>query len=421
MTRLAAPTDDPRPGGTATAAPPPTLGGAVAVDAERLALLRRGMEEAGLDGIVCTLSEQVLALTGYWSMNGTCVALVAREGDPLLLVPSGEEERAQVSGWPLRVYPFGRLVDPPFDAAVTPLLRDAAAELGLRGARIGVEFEPAFLVPSFTAHEVTVGTAEVRRVVTEALAPRELVDATALLRRVRAIKTAREQAAIRRAAAAADAGLRAFRELTVPGSRDVDVALGVEAAVTRAVADANHGRARAWAYVISGPQIAQAYLPFQVTSPRRMSVGELVLLELAVVVEGYWQDVSRTHAVGEATADQRAAAAAVNGAWRAAVAAAKPGATGGEVDRAARVVLEDAGYGEAYLHGTGHGVGMAFHEPYPLLVPGHESVLEAGMVIAIEPGVYLPGFGGLRNEDDCLVTADGAISLNQDDHSVEAA
>ena len=104
-------------------------------------------------------------------------------------------------------------------------------------------------------------------------------------------------------------------------------------------------------------------------------------------------------------------AAAPLAAQEAALSAVRPGATGEEVDRAARTVIEEAGYGERFLHGTGHGVGLEIHEA-PRLSPGREDRLEAGMVVTVEPGVYLPGWGGVRLEDLVLVTEDGGRSLN---------
>jgi Xaa-Pro aminopeptidase len=388
-------------------------------DADRLDRVRAALADSDLDALVCGLSENVLALTGYWSMNGTCVAVVPRDGEPALLVPRGEEAWAAASDWPTVLsYPSGRLADPPAADALRPLLRDVADAAGLHHARIGIERDQPFVVPAHTAHETAAVTPRLSALLESALAPGEIVPADDLIHRVRAVKTAREIAAIRRAAAAADGGLRAFRDATVPGRRDHDVARAVELAVHDAASEHGATRARAWAYVMSGPQISQAYLPFQVPTTRAMSAGELVLLEMAVVVEGYWQDLSRTVVVGEADARQRELAAAVRAAWEAAAAAAVPGATGGDVDAAARNVLASAGLGDNFVHGTGHGVGLAFHEPQPILAPGRPDVLERDMVLAIEPGVYLPGFGGVRNEDDCLVTDSGAESLVGDGHAL---
>ncbi|MEA2363826.1 MAG: Xaa-Pro dipeptidase [Thermoleophilaceae bacterium] len=388
-------------------------------DQDRLDRVRAALAGEDLDALVCGLSENVLALTGYWSMNGTCVAVVPRDGEPALLVPRGEETWAAASGWPTVLsYPSGRLADPPAADALRPLLRELADAAGLRDARIGIERDQPFVVPAHTAHETAAVTPRLSALLESAVEPAEIVPADQLIHCVRAVKTAREIAAIRRAAAAADEGLRAFREATVPDRLDHQVATAVELAVRDAAFERGASRARAWAYVMSGPQISQAYLPFQVPTARAMSAGELVLLEMAVVVEGYWQDLSRTLVVGEAGARQRELAAAVRAAWEAAAAAAVPGATGGDVDGAARNVLTSAGLGDNFVHGTGHGVGLAFHEPQPILSPGRPDVIARDMVLAIEPGVYLPGFGGVRNEDDCLVTDTGAESLVSDGHAI---
>jgi Xaa-Pro aminopeptidase/Xaa-Pro dipeptidase len=142
-------------------------------------------------------------------------------------------------------------------------------------------------------------------------------------------------------------------------------------------------------------------------------------MEMAVVADGYWQDLSRVFVLGEPSAFQTELHTVAEAAFQAAVAAAVPGATGEAVDQAAREVVQDGGLTEAFPHQTGHGVGVAFHEQYPLLKPGSGHVLEAGNVIAIEPGVYIPGLGGVRNEDNLIVgDAAGARSLQAVPHQL---
>jgi Xaa-Pro aminopeptidase len=162
--------------------------------------------------------------------------------------------------------------------------------------------------------------------------------------------------------------------------------------------------------VASGPNSAH---PHAHPSDRALVEGDLVVLDFGGVLDGYCVDLTRSAAVGQVSARARALFAAVHEAQAAAIASVRAGTTGAAVDAAARRVLEARGLAEAFLHSTGHGLGLEVHEA-PRLSPersGPADPLEAGMVCTIEPGAYLEGFAGVRLEDDVLVTADGCEVL----------
>jgi Xaa-Pro aminopeptidase len=397
-----------------------TFGGTTTCDADRLAAFQDTLAANNLDAAVLLSSENVVSVSGYWPMNGTCVAIVPRTGDPHLLVPAGEEFWAARSGWNnLHMYQAGRIDDAPFAVTVEAQLRKLKAAGALSGARIGVEGPFRAQVPPHMAHEVSGRHELVRPIIAKAL-DAETVSFDEALWRSRARKTRAELRAIRRTAAIADVGLRIFRDGLRDGLRDIDLATEVERAIERhGVGYQGATRVRGYAFVMSGPQTSQCHLDYEFSSTRRMREGEWVLMELAVVADGYWQDLSRVFVLGEPTAQQREIAETAEAAFVAAATAAVPGATGAEVDAAAREIIDSAGLAEAYPHQTGHGVGIAFHEQYPLLKPGSEHVLEEGNVVAIEPGIYIPGVGGVRNEDDLIVgAAKGATSLQSTAHAV---
>ena len=129
-------------------------------------------------------------------------------------------------------------------------------------------------------------------------------------------------------------------------------------------------------------------------------------------MDGYVSDISRTVALGGLSEPMRCVYEVVRAANDAGRAAARPGAAAQEVDRAAREVIESAGYGPHFVHRTGHGLGLEVHEP-PYIVAGNEEPLQVGMVFTVEPGIYLPGEGGVRIEDDVIITAAGAESLTR--------
>jgi len=140
---------------------------------------------------------------------------------------------------------------------------------------------------------------------------------------------------------------------------------------------------------------------------RALRPGDIVLIDFGAIYQGYPADITRTVCFGEPSEEFQKMFAAVLAANEAAIAISKPGVAMQAVDRAARQVIEDAGYGEYFIHRTGHGLGLDVHEPIPQIAEGVEQVLEPGMVFTIEPGVYIPGVGGVRLEDDVLVTEQG--------------
>jgi Xaa-Pro dipeptidase len=170
---------------------------------------------------------------------------------------------------------------------------------------------------------------------------------------------------------------------------------------------------RSWAQLMTGPESARAYTPHPATSARVIERGDLGLLELATVVDGYWSDLTRTLVAGVVpSARQEELYAAVLAAHDATMRAARPGMTGAEVDALARGEIERRGLGAYFLHHTGHGLGFRYHEPHPFLHPMNEEHVEEGMVSSIEPGLYLAGFGGLRLEENVVFTASGVELLS---------
>jgi Xaa-Pro aminopeptidase len=223
-----------------------------------------------------------------------------------------------------------------------------------------------------------------------------------LLRPLRMIKDEREIALVAEAARRTDESWEEFLTTSIAGLTEWEVRERLTALT------AARGLAPTFCHVGSGPNAAS---PHQVASDRVIGEGDAVVCDWGGLLEGYNSDVTRTVHVGEPSAAFARAYDAVLTANEAAFAAVRPGVPCQEIDRAARRVLTDAGYGEAFIHRVGHGLGLSLHEE-PYLLEGNTLPLAEGMVFSDEPGVYFPGEFGIRIEDTVVCTADGGRRLN---------
>ncbi len=219
---------------------------------------------------------------------------------------------------------------------------------------------------------------------------------------LRVVKTAAEVALLRQAVELSEIALRETLEQLEAGMTERQIADLLSA---RLAANGSHGHAFG-PLVLIGEKSA---LPHGVTAGRELREGDLLLFDFGGTVDGYPADITRTFAYGEPSAEARAVYEAVRAANEAARAVVRPGVTGAEVDKAARDVIVAAGFGEYFIHRTGHGLGLEVHEE-PQISSTNAEPLAEGMVFTIEPGVYLPGVGGVRIEDNLVVTADGGES-----------
>jgi Xaa-Pro aminopeptidase len=231
----------------------------------------------------------------------------------------------------------------------------------------------------------------------------KIVPLVGVVEALRAVKDPAEIKLIRQAVELSSGLFPALLKALKPGQTELSAAARLEYLARQAGAEAMSFET----IIASGKRSA---LPHGVASPARLPARGFVVLDYGVVTQGYSSDMTRTIHLGRATARERAVYAAVLEAQLAGINALRPGATCGQVDEAARRVLRRAGLAKFFTHSTGHGVGLEIHEP-PRLGARGEAVLEAGMVVTVEPGAYLPGRYGVRIEDMVLVTATGAEVL----------
>lgn len=220
---------------------------------------------------------------------------------------------------------------------------------------------------------------------------------------LRQIKDEREIAVLRKAAALADAAFQHLLPLLKPGLAEKEIALELEYFMRRSGADKN-----AFDFIVASG--TRSSLPHGVASEKLLQRGELLTLDFGCVYENYCSDITRTVALGNVDSQLAHIYEIVRQAQQAALQTLRPGLKACEADKVARDIIVCHGYGQYFGHGLGHGVGLAIHEE-PRLAPSGNTVLEPGMIVTVEPGVYLPGLGGVRIEDTVLITAGGCERL----------
>jgi len=225
------------------------------------------------------------------------------------------------------------------------------------------------------------------------------------LSQLRGCKQTDEIATLRRAAAIGAAALAEVQPLLRPGLRELDFALELEFALKRGGAEE-----KSFDFIVASGE--RGALPHGIASDRCMQAGELITIDFGARYAGYHHDETVTLALGEVDAELQQVYTTVLAAHDLAIAELRPGVELRKIDALARDTITAAGYGDFFGHGLGHGVGLEVHE-FPTLSPRSDSIAEEGMVVTVEPGVYLPGQGGVRIEDMVQVTATGTEVLTQ--------
>ena len=305
------------------------------------------------------------------------------------------------------------LVDARYSEAVRLLQQTASACPALVVRHVPDSYEDVLLqclgdigatTVGFEAAEVSVARHDAWRRTADRLGVSIRLQATErIVEEARLVKDAYEIATLRDAAARLTPVAASAFEAVAAGGSERAVAAVLEAALRRA----GYERPAFDTIVASGPNAA---LPHHRAGDRILSAGDLVVLDFGGVLDGYCSDLTRTVSIGPPSPDARRLYTAVYDAQQAAIESISPGVESVTVDAAARSILQERGLGEAFGHGTGHGLGLDIHEEPRITRPRADipSVrLEPGMVVTIEPGAYLPGFGGVRIEDDILVTETG--------------
>ncbi len=371
-------------------------------DDAKLARVRALMADQELDALVVRAPDNVLYLTNFWGMKGYDACVFPQEGEPVLICLEASEEDASRTAWTgdVRLFAGYHESDPrPPLARVLDRAREAASRYG----RIGLELSLGTQAADRMVGEPTTFTLD------WFTAFGDVADATPLLASARELKTDQEVERMRLANDIAAAAMEHCKLVIEPGMSEAQIAAEWEGFV--------HGAGTGWegrvdlalgfSLVWSGPGIKT----FTATTSRPVVEGEPTLFEIWVCADGYWCDHTKNLVAGALTPQYRELEAGLMAVYEEAIDVARPGASLAELDRRLRAGIDALGFAGQPSHPICHGVGARAHEP-PYAHQAGDGEIAAGMVLAIEPGCYIEGGGGLRVEDNFLITEAGAEKLS---------
>ena len=382
-------------------------------DQIKLNRVREAMRQRGFSALVLRLPENVTYLSGAWCGRGLSYLIFPYEKAPILIHPSGETLPptwvSEVRFYKWETYKhLGSSLD-----LGTSLVRDAISELGLRSGAIGVEQGWELVLGSSLRYEVNVIGERTQRTLKEKLGSFTIKDASQLLMKARSIKTPQEIQMMRKVNRVAQVGLEVFHSNLHAGLSEVELSTEIEQEIVReGILKEGAARVVACAFLASGPDTAYAYRYVPGRGRRKLRRGDLVMLELDVVLDGYSSDTTRTFVVGKPSKRQRANLEAVLESETTAVSSIRPGISAAEIAEISIEVIRRHGLSKYLVHRLGHGIGVGVHEPIPTLHVESKDRLLPGMVHSVEPGIYGPRIGGIRIEDDILDTEKGAEYLS---------
>lgn len=352
---------------------------------KQLSLLQNWLQENDLDAVFINDPDHVAYFSGYQSEPHERISalLVFKEAAPFLFVPALEEEDALSSQWTYDVASYLDHENP------WNIIQQTIMQRLEHLSTIAVEKD--FLTVS-RFEQLTI-----------ALSPSSVTDVSPLIQQMKVIKTADEIQRMIKAGKWADKALEIGFNAVAEGVEEQEVVAVIEYELKKlGIKNMSFET-----MVLTGDNAAS---PHGTPGARKIEKNDLILFDLGVVYEGYTSDVTRTVAFGDPSPQAREIYDLVLRANEAAIAAVKPGITAGELDKIARDIISEAGYGDYFNHRLGHGLGSSVHE-FPSIMKGNDLVIEKGMCFSIEPGIYVPDVAGVRIEDCVYVTEDGCEVL----------
>src|SRR5688572_13232191 len=350
--------------------------------------LNASLNDSGLDAVILNPGPTLSHLTGlhFHLMERPVVLLFAKDQDPAIVLPELELQKVASLPYKLQVFPY-----PENPSEWDTAFRKATQTLSLDGKRIGVDPRQLRLLEF---RHVKAGAPEA-----------DYPDGSDVLSDLRLKKEKAEVEAMRRAVKIAQDALEATIPLIKIGMAEKELSSELVVQLLKQGSEPE----MPFAPIISGG--LNSANPHASPTERKLQAGDLLVIDWGATYDGYISDLTRTFAVGEVDDEYKRIYKIVQEANAAGRTAAKPGVPCANVDKAARDVIEKAGYGVYFTHRTGHGIGMEGHEE-PYMRGDNMQLLEPGMAFTVEPGIYLPGRNGVRIEDNVVITEDGADVLS---------
>jgi Xaa-Pro aminopeptidase len=345
---------------------------------ERLEKLRQKMQEAGVDAVFVTSPENRYYFSNF---RGSAGALFITLNEAILLTDFRYADQAKQDALSFEVIDHNRELF----SNVKKLVENSRVQ------SLGIEYE-TLPIEEFMGIKETIPSVKLEKV-------------DPLFFDIRMIKDEQEIEYLQEAVSYCDQAFEHILTFIRPGMTEKEVGLELEFFIRKAGGEgikANH-------VIASGER---ASLPHGQATDRVIQVGDFVKMDIGARVKGYYSDFTRTVVVGEPSRKQVEIYEIVKKAQLAALKEIGPGKVCAELDEVARSIIRDAGYGENFGHSLGHSIGLAVHEK-PTMRKGDQTVLQPGMVITVEPGIYIPGFGGVRIEDFIVITEDGYRNLTK--------
>jgi len=375
------------------------------MQSQREQVLQEIISRHGLGAVVFWRPDELVLMLNYLPLWGLSFLIYTATGEPVLFVPEAEPEDVLPAGIEIRVYPWGNI------QAADPWLQLYAGIAALLRER-QLQNSPVSFIKHIGGTALPVAGGEQPPLAPDLLPVLAALgggykDASADLLKIYWYKSPVDIICLTLTHQVTAIAVAAFYKAAIPGATEAGVVAAVESAVTCMTGEQHIRFAKAWAQVQSGFNAAFGGR-YNRTTGRKLQDGEMVMMELAVCVNGYWSDITRTVRLGTVPTQQEEIYQVVKDAKELAIAQLKPGVAMASIDEVARKYIDKYGYGNQVNHALGHHVGFRYHDPGPALAPGSRALLEEGMLLTVEPGIYGQQLqAGVRIEENVLITADG--------------
>lgn len=381
------------------------------MNVQKRLLLQQTIKQHSLGALIFWRPDELVLTLGYMPQWGLSFLVYTRDDVPVLFVPELEPEDILPIGIEIRKFPWG-------DIYCADPWKDLFGQIKGLISKRGLNKYPVSFIKNIG------GTAPCRMAGEQPHLPSDLneqlvaasdagyKDVTNHLLRLYLYKNDEDVGCLKLVHEVAALAIQTFYNNLKAGNTEANIAAAIEAAVQNMTGKNGVQFAKAWPLIQS--EINAAFGGrYNRTTGRILKEGEMVMLEMSICINGYWADITRTGQTSEVSAQQRNVFDTVLAAQQLAISMMKPGVQMAEIDAAARTHIAEAGYGHLYNHALGHHVGFRYHDPGPGLSPGSAGVLEEGMLLTVEPGVYGTEInGGVRIEDNVLITGGGCLVLS---------